>query len=115
MVLPWEESGESIGSVSQDVQSSLIDCRRNVMNVTEIIVEAKVAEVIAAMGVCSCQKCISDIMAIALNSLPPKYVTTDVGKQFIQLNSYRKQFETDTVAALIKACQIVKDSPRHEK
>jgi competence protein ComFB len=113
MSLPWEEyNGNS--EIRQNVQSALIDCRHNVVNVTEIIAEAKVGEVISMMEACSCPKCVYDILAIALNSLPTRYVTTDIGKQFIQLNSYKKQFETDVVAALIKACQIVKDSPRHD-
>lgn len=114
MTLPWEEHYDDIDMTQQNVRSALIDCRRNVVNVTEIMAEEKVGEVIAMMDACSCSKCVYDILAIALNSLPTKYVTTDVGKQFIQLNSYKKQFETDVVAALIKACQIVKESPRHE-
>lgn len=114
MTLPWEEYDGSIGLTQQNVQSALINYRHNVVNVTEIIAEAKVGEVITMMDACSCPKCVYDILAIALNSLPTRYVTTDMGKQFIQLNSYKRQFETDVVAALIKACQIVKESPRHE-
>jgi competence protein ComFB len=114
MSLPWEENYDTSELAQQNVRSALIDYRHNVVNVTEIIAEAKVGEVIAMMDACSCPKCVYDILAIALNSLPTRYVTTDVGKQFIQLNSYKKQFETDVVAALIKACQIVKESPRHE-
>ena len=114
MTLPWEACGETVDVVQRNVQSALINGRRNVVNVTEIIAESKVGEAIAMMEACSCPKCVYDVLAIALNSLPTKYVTTDVGKQFIQLNSYQKQFETDVVAALIKACQIVKASPRHD-
>lgn len=114
MALPWEENDGSSGTTRQDVQSALINYRHNVVNVTEIIAEAKVGEVISRMEACSCPKCVYDVLAIALNHLPPRYVTTDMGKQFIQLNSYKKQFETDVVAALIKACEIVKGSPRHE-
>ena len=114
MSLPWEEHGGNPVIVQENVRSALIDCRHNVVNVTEIIAEEKVGEVISMMEACSCQRCVYDILALALNSLPTKYVTTDVGKQFIQLNSYKKQFETDVVAALIKACQIVMASPRHD-
>lgn len=114
MSLPWEEYDGTSDLTQQNVRSALINCRHNVVNVTEIIAEAKVGEVIAMMDACACPKCVYDILAIALNSLPTRYVTTDVGKQFIQLNSYKKQFETDVTAALIKACQIVKESPRHE-
>jgi len=114
MTLPWEEYDGNSDIIQNSEQNTLSNYRHNVVNVTEIIALAKVAEVISMMEVCSCPKCVDDILAIALNSLPTRYVTTDVGKQFIQLNSYRKQFETDVVSALIKACQIVKTSPRHE-
>jgi len=114
LALPWEEYDGNVDVLQQNVRSALIDYRHNVVNVTEIIAEEKVGEVISMMEACSCPRCVYDILALALNSLPTRYVTTDVGKQYIQLNSYKKQFETDVVAALIKACQIVKASPRHE-
>jgi competence protein ComFB len=105
MALPWEvDEGQS-----EKAPSAMNNYRRSVVNVTELIAETLVDEVITMMGSCSCSKCVDDVLAIALNSLPTKYVTTDVGKQYIQLNSYKKQFETDVVSALIKACQIVKN------
>lgn len=113
MTLPWEEYDGNSEIVQNNEQNTLGNYHHNVVNVTEIIAVAKVAEVVSMMEACSCPKCVDDILAIALNSLPTRYVTTDVGKQFIQLNSYRKQFETDVVSALIKACQIVNESPRH--
>ena len=113
MTLPWESHDGHPVMVQENVRSALIDCKHNVVNVTEIIAEEKVGEVISMMDACSCPRCVYDILALALNSLPTRYVTTDVGKQFIQLNSYKKQFETDVISALIKACQVVKDSPRH--
>ena len=114
MTLPWEEYDGNSEIVQNNEQNTLGNYRHNVVNVTEIIAVAKVAEVVSMMEGCSCPKCVDDVLAIALNSLPTRYVTTDMGKQFIQLNSYRKQFETDVVSALIKACQIVKASPRHD-
>lgn len=114
MTLPWEVQDGNTALIQQNVRSALMDGRHKIINVTEIIAEEKVVEVIAIMEACSCPRCVYDVLALALNSLPTRYVTTDVGKQFIQLNSYKKQFETDVVAALIKACQIVKESPRHD-
>jgi len=114
MTLPWEEYDGNSTIVQNNEQNTLGNYRHNVVNVTEIIAVAKVAEVVSMMDSCSCPKCVDDVLAIALNTLPTRYVTTDMGKQFIQLNSYRKQFETDVVAALIKACQIVNESPRHD-
>jgi len=83
--------------------SALFDQHHNVVNVAEVIANEKVLEIMTRMGVCTCSRCIADVLALALNSLPTKYVTSDAGKQYIQLNSYKRQFETDVIAALIKA------------
>ncbi|MCL2352205.1 MAG: late competence development ComFB family protein [Firmicutes bacterium] len=63
---------------------------------------------------CSCDKCRSDITAIALNSLPPKYVVTRKGQLYTKLGTLRQQFEVDIIAALTKAAVIVGRNPRHE-
>ncbi len=65
------------------------------------------------MKVCNCKTCVNDVLALALNSLPTKYVTTEAGKQYFQLDEYKKKYETDILAALTKACVRVKAVPRH--
>ena len=57
--------------------------------------------------------CKNDILALALNSLSHNYVTTDAGKQYSLLALYKKQYETDVLAALTKACVRVKAAPKH--
>ncbi|MDR2356096.1 MAG: late competence development ComFB family protein, partial [Clostridiales Family XIII bacterium] len=64
--------------------------------------------------VCTCPVCTGNVLALALNALPTKYVTTDEGKQYTQLEVYKRQNELDVIAALTRACLRVKDSPRHE-
>jgi len=58
-------------------------------------------------GVCSCGKCFSDMVAIALNYLPPRYYgdTEDGGK----LGSPWVMVEK----AVAEAVEIVRESPRH--
>ena len=54
-----------------------------------------------------------DILALALNNLPTKYVTTEGGKLYAQLiENYRVQYETDVLASLVKAGFKVKERPR---
>lgn len=110
---------ENIGEIAQVpaqafAQSALIGQHHNLINVVEIIAFEKVYDVMARIEVCNCPRCVSDVLAIALNALPTKYVTSDAGKQYIQLNACKKQFETDVVFALIKASLIVKSSPKHD-
>lgn len=85
----------------------------DLVNIAEVLAREKLALVMERMKVCTCKTCVNDVLALALNSLPTKYVTTDAGKQYFQLDVYKKQYETDILAALTKACVRVKAVPRH--
>lgn len=93
--------------------NTVTEPKRCLINLTERLVKEKAAEVMKKMNVCGCETCGLDVLALALNSLQNKYVTTDAGRQHLLLNIYQKQYETDIVAALTKACVRVKVSPRH--
>jgi len=47
----------------------------NTFNVVEIIVNQELDEVIRAEGGCTCDECRANALALALNSLPPRYVS----------------------------------------
>lgn len=64
-------------------------------------------------GTCTCERCRDDIMALALNSLPPHYVVTDKGSILTKVNFERIGGRAEVIAALIKAIKIVKENPRH--
>ncbi|MGI6719558.1 MAG: late competence development ComFB family protein [Anaerovoracaceae bacterium] len=84
------------------------------VNLTEFLVRDWVDEILKKMGVCDCEVCKNDTIALALNDLKNKFVTSNTGKLHVQLEVYKKQYETDVIAALTKACVRVKASPRHE-
>jgi competence protein ComFB len=65
-------------------------------------------------NVCHCSRCRLDIIAYALNHLPPKYVVTDKGHTFTRVAEMTQQFGTDLVVALSKAIKHVNRNPRHE-
>lgn len=94
--------------------SALIEKSGHLINVSEVLVKEKSLRVMEKMNVCTCESCINDVLALTLNALPTKYVTTDGGKQYLQLELYKKQYETDVLAALTRACVRVKASPRHK-
>ena len=94
--------------------SALIERNEHLINVSEVLVKEKLLRVMGKMNVCSCEVCANDVLALTLNTLPAKYVTTDGGKQYFQLELYKKQYETDVLAALTRACVRVKASPRHK-
>lgn len=84
------------------------------INIAEQLVMEKIHEVMERMNVCMCPICSNDIAALALNCLPQKYITTVAGKQFVQIEIYKKQYETDVLAAITKACVRVKAGARHQ-
>jgi Late competence development protein ComFB. len=98
----------------KNLEHALKNETHKIINVVEIIANEKVTSLMSRMDMCICSKCTCDVLALALNMLPTKYVTTVAGKQYIQLNSYKKQFETDVDIALMKACMVVKSAPNHD-
>ncbi len=86
----------------------------DVINLAEVLAYEKMEEVMGKLNVCNCRLCQADVLALTLNYLPQKYVTTDEDKQKMQLDLYRKQYETDLLSALTRACVRVKGSPRHK-
>jgi competence protein ComFB len=69
--------------------------------------------VLKDINTCSCKKCKYDITAIALNSLPSKYVVTKRGHLYTKLEALQNQFDVDIIAAITKAAVIVSRNPRH--
>jgi competence protein ComFB len=96
------------------MKSALEEKKHHVYNVVEIIANETIADVMERMDMCTCSRCTGDVLALALNSLPTKYVTSDAGKQYIQLAAFKKQFETDVEIALMKVCMTVKAAPNHD-
>ena len=65
-------------------------------------------------AVCKCSRCRLDIIAHALNHLPPKYVVTDRGHAYTRVAEMAQQFGTDLIVALSKAIKHVSKNPRHD-
>ena len=63
--------------------------------------------------ICKCEKCKFDIMAWALNRLPPKYIVSDRGRIFTKLQEVEVQFRADVVRELTKAISHISKNPQH--
>lgn len=85
----------------------------NVKNYMEEIVEMLLDDVLKDLNVCKCKLCREDITALALNSLPPKYIATEKGERYSKLNFLRQQFEVDIISAVTMAAMTVNKKPRH--
>ncbi|MEA4987080.1 MAG: late competence development ComFB family protein [Anaerovorax sp.] len=85
------------------------------VNIIEEFVKNECPSLMSKMEVCSCNKCKNDVIALALNHLPPKYVVTRKGYLLSKLLAYEKQYKADVLAAVTNACIQVKSMPHHSE
>lgn len=83
-------------------------------NFMEDAVTYKTNDILKTMDICKCEKCKLDIVAIALNDLPPKYVVSQMGELFAKVNELTQQFEVDIESAIVKAATQVANNPKHD-
>ena len=87
---------------------------RRYENMMEAMVEEELVLRGDSLGCCLCEQCRSDIAALALNHLPPRYVATRAVGAISKADSLRIQHLTDVRTALVQAAQLVSESPRHD-
>ncbi|OFW82464.1 MAG: hypothetical protein A2201_06090 [Alicyclobacillus sp. RIFOXYA1_FULL_53_8] len=63
--------------------------------------------------VCNCARCQDDILAMALNHLPARYVSSDKGEVFVKAQSFNPQLQSDVLRELELAAEKVGQRPRH--
>lgn len=64
--------------------------------------------------ICKCEKCLEDIKAIALNKLPPRYVSTEQGMIYTKVQLLKIQNEIDVIKCITEAIKIVSKNPNHD-
>ena len=83
------------------------------INLVKLIAEDLLTSVMKKMDIEDTKENREDVLALALNQLPTKYVTSGEGKLYAELiNTYKIQYETDVTTSLTKACMKVKQRPR---
>jgi competence protein ComFB len=99
-----EEGGKEGGFSSMELR-----------NLMEDIVWQRLDEVLAEQKtICGCDQCRMDMVALALNSLPPSYVVTQRGEIYSKADILENQCYVDVVSAITKAVCVVKNKPRHK-
>jgi len=84
------------------------------INMMEKLVEIRLDERMKVSGACNCEQCREDIKCIALNNLPPKYVSTPKGELFSKIDQQMiRQNVLDIDVAVINAMEFVNKNPRH--
>ena len=82
-------------------------------NFTEESVKVYLDRWLPESDVCQCDDCRLDVMAIMLNTLPPKYVVTDTGALYAQLVDFNPQNRIDYMTVMSQAVKTVNNGPRH--
>ncbi len=90
------------------------DEQLKLQNYMENVVALLMDELIKDRDMCKCEHCRLDIMAIALNKLPPKYTVTREGEVYAKIDLLSRQYHTDVIIQLLNAIDIVLKNPHHE-
>ncbi|MEK4711645.1 late competence development ComFB family protein [Sporosarcina sp. FSL K6-5500] len=62
---------------------------------------------------CQCERCFNDIMAIALNELPPRYIANEEYGPYVRAAHVAdRQGATNIILIVTKAATFVSNSPR---
>lgn len=89
---------------------------KNYYNVMEDIVPTLVRVMMFSpeyQTYCHCDQCMVDIIALTLNNVPPRYVTSEE-KRNIVMELYKKDFMTQNLNKHIRgAIQTVNKNPHH--
>ena len=84
------------------------------INMMEKLVDIRMEERLKNEDCCKCEQCREDVKCIALNKLPPKYVSTSKGELFSKIDQQMvRQNVLDIDMAVIGAIEFVRKNPRH--
>jgi len=84
-------------------------------NVMQALVEAKTEKYIKLFGLCTCSRCRTDVVALALTNLPAKYLVATSKEMVPLLSVYEGQYSAAVISQVMNACRRVMAHPRHHK
>ena len=83
------------------------------LNVMETLVRERVDTYMDQFVTCHCSRCKADIIALALTSLPSKYVVVSRNAATPLMNFYSQRYAGAITVEITKACTRVKEHPHH--
>lgn len=87
----------------------------SVLNVTQALVEEKTDKYIKMFGMCTCQRCRIDVIALALSNLPSKYVVVSDKDINPRLSMYESKYSAAVITQVMSACKKVLEKPHHKR
>lgn len=86
----------------------------NYVNVMEEVVKGSINKAVSQFDMCTCERCMADVMALSLTNLPAKYVVTNQQVSPL-LNYYSNKYNDIVNIELIKSCTLIKQYPHHDR
>ncbi len=83
------------------------------INTNEELVRTRIEELLKDYNCCKCEKCVNDMIAVALNHMKPSYVNTAEGVLIKRAANMNTQRSADVDIEIIKAIELVSSNPQH--
>ncbi|MCL2120906.1 MAG: late competence development ComFB family protein [Clostridiales bacterium] len=83
-------------------------------NYWESLIMEKTKGIVSKTDMCQCEKCFLDICALALNKLPPHYVTTDRGSLMVKVPTANAKTELELTILISRCAKLVSEKPIHD-
>lgn len=85
-----------------------------IYNVMEELVQHQIEEMIENFPkLCRCEQCVADIMAISLNNLRPRYISSEKGEVMARIMSTTDREKINLLREVTSAVEKVMESPHH--
>lgn len=110
---PVEKAAPAQPAPGYDGPGTVLEDGSVYLNVMELLVEEPLEKYVKLFGLCTCQRCLADVRALALSRLSPKYVVLPASAVKPMLSLYQAKWEATIIAQVIQACKTVMESPRH--
>lgn len=107
------ERSENLNFHDRQDLNNMVDLDFKYVNVYEKIVQNKLLSYMKKFDMCMCDRCIVDTFALAVTELPTKIVVVDKKEVFPLINFFEVKNTAIISTAIIKACMIVKEKPKH--
>ena len=106
-----DNAEDALKKNSEIMKLNANDNKFKIANLTEEIMFSKLEMVINNMGCCKCDRCRMDIIACAMNQLPPRYVVDTPSAIAARMET--SDINRDITSVLLKSALKVRKNPRH--
>lgn len=104
---------EALKAAGEGAQKTQAEKEYVFLNVMETLVRERIDMYMKQFATCTCSRCKADITALALTSLPAKYVVVSKNAATPLMNFYSQRYSGAITVEITKACTKVKEHPHH--